>query len=448
MKKTICVALSIFWICASPFNLNTYAFEQADELLLTEISIDDNSLEIQEPTTEAEEPPTDDEPTYPDIPTDTQDIPDINDVSDPDLYEPVAEYIPVEDIELSEFNEEMYVKDIQNLSATVFPATATEQTVRYSSSNSAVAKVSQTGKLTAVGKGDCRIYVTCDNMSVYYDLKVKVKTESINVKSKYVVIKPDEQFNLESSVYPDDASQELKYKSKDDSIAVVGNDGIITAKSVGSTSIIVSNEDITILVNVMVSTDSKETTIHDANDNNIGNSNSDLDALTKRIKESNDKQIIVKGIEKIPSSVLKELYGTNKTLIVELDEYDITIKGQDISNANNEIYTKLNFSNTSNGLIVKLNDDNKLPGTISITLKNAPENYKYFYLVDEQNNDYQRLNSLANNEFKVSSVGEYLLSTKDMSRFKINIIWILGAIGVILLLSVIYIFTKKKHWFW
>lgn len=435
MKKTICGALSLLFICATPFNINTYAVEQDNGIFSAEISTDDISTETQEPLTE-----TEDEPTYPDKPQ-------IDNVDDPSIYEPVTEYIPVEDIELSEFNEEMYVKDTQSLSATVFPATATEQTIHYSSSNSSVAKVSSVGKLTAVGKGNCRIYVTCDNMSVYYDLKVKVKTESINVKSKYVVIKPDEQFNLESSVYPTDASQELKYKSKDESIAIVGADGIITAISVGSTSIIVSNDDTTILVNVIVSTDGEEMSSQDAIGSNNGNNNNS-DTLAKQIKESNDKLIVVKGLERISSSALKELYGTDKILTVELDDYDITIKGQDISNANNEISTKLDFSETSSGVFVKIADNEKLPGTISISLKNASDKYKYFYLVDENNNDFQRLNALSNNVFKISSVGKYLLSTKDMNRFKINIIWILGGIGVILILSIIYIFTKKKYWFW
>lgn len=58
------------------------------------------------------------------------------------------------------------------------------------------------------------------------------------------------------------------------------------------------------------------------------------------------------------------------------------------------------------------------------------------------------LNTLSNNTIKISSVGEYLLTEKNMNKFKINIVWVLGAAGVILLMSLIYIFTKKKYWFW
>ncbi len=114
-----------------------------------------------EPATEYVEPTTIelDEPTQNNgisIP-DTQEITDLPSVDISDEYEPVTEYIPVEDIELPEFNEEMYVKDTQNLSATIIPTNASEQKIRYTSSNTSVARISSIGKLTAVGKGSCKL---------------------------------------------------------------------------------------------------------------------------------------------------------------------------------------------------------------------------------------------------------------------------------------------------
>ena len=129
------------------------------------------------------------------------------------------------------------------------------------------------------------------------------------------------------------------------------------------------------------------------------------------------------------------------------DDYDLSIRGQDIFNANNEINTILDLSETSDGLLINMTDENKLPGTITVSLKNDPNTYKYFYLMNNSK-DYQMLNTLSNNTIKISSVGEYLLTEKNMNKFKINIVWVLGAAGVILLMSLIYIFTKKKYWFW
>jgi len=436
MNKLISIFMSALIIISIPLTINAYADEH-------DVNTEPDSEIVEQTNAEADEPAHNWDNSIPDTP----DIIDESPVDVPNLYEAVTEYIPVEDIELSDFNEEMYVKDTQDLSATIFPANASEQTVRYSSSNTSVAKVSSIGKITAVGKGSCRIYISCDNMTVYYDLRVKVKTESINVKSKYIVIKPNEQFQLEANVQPAEASQELSFKSNDDSVAVVGPDGVITAKSVGSTSVIVSNEDTTILVNIIVNEDGNGTTVQNKPDTDTSGKKDITDELTKQIKESIDNIVKVNGISKISSSALKELYGTDKTFTVMFDDYDLSIRGQDIFNANNEINTILDLSETSDGLLINMTDENKLPGTITVSLKNDSNTYKYFYLMNNSK-DYQMLNTLSNNTIKISSVGEYLLTEKNMNKFKINIVWVLGAAGVILLMSLIYIFTKKKYWFW
>ena len=62
------------------------------------------------------------------------------------------------------------------------------------------------------------------------------------------------------------------------------------------------------------------------------------DELTKQIKESNDNIVKVSGISKIYSSALRELYGTNKTLTVMFDEYDLSIRGQDILKLLSKLY--------------------------------------------------------------------------------------------------------------
>lgn len=444
MKRNICTTIFLYLICACLSCISTYAAEQSDDSSSEEVSTFIEVSVMPDPFVEPQEIPSEiDELEY----SDAASMPDISNTVDPSVYEPSAEYIPVEDIELSEFNHEMYVKDTQNLSATVYPTMATDQIVQYSSSNSSVATINRSGKLTAVGKGNCRIYVSCGNRSEYYELTVKVKTETINVKSKYVVMKPGSQYNIEAKVQPSEASQDLTYESKDASVAVVDKAGVITAKASGNSAIIVSNEDTSVLISVIVNTNANDTAIYDGEDTR-GDSNTSTDYLTKKIRNSSEQNIIVEGIDSIPSSALKELYGTDRTLTVKLNEYDISICGQDIYNANNEIDTELQLSTSNDGMLIKLNSKNELPGRISISLKKTNKNYKFFYLLDEQSHKYKRLNSLKNNTFEISSTGEYFLSTDDINQFNIDIVWILTGSGIILLLILIYIFTRKKYWFW
>ncbi|MBQ6039883.1 MAG: Ig-like domain-containing protein [Oscillospiraceae bacterium] len=436
MKKTICIALSALAFCAMPFHISAEEAEQ----LPPESSANPSVAETGEKPDQTDAPSPDlpvaaVEPLVTDYPYDSA------------FSIPETVYIPVESIELAEFKTKMYVEETQNLSATVSPSSATNHDVSYSSSNTRVATVSAGGKLTAVGKGTCQIYVSCDNYSVYYPLTVNVKTESIEVVSKFIVLKPGEQLDLEAAVQPAEAPQELKFKSDDDSVVQVSEGGILTAVATGSTSVIVSNEDDTILVNVIVSTDKEAALIQNPEESDDASDSQKSDSLAKQIRETNEREIIVKNLSCISSEVLKALYGTDKSLTVDLEEYTLSIRGQDIFNANNEINTKLELADMDSGMLVTLGEEN-LPGTISIALKNAPKKYKYFYLVSPRDGVYQALNSLSDNTFKVSSIGQYLLSTKNMNRRKINIVWVLGGIGVIFLLSLIYIFTKKKYWFW
>lgn len=113
---------------------------------------------------------------------------------------------------------------------------------------------------------------------------------------------------------------------------------MITAKSIGSTSVIVSNEDTTILVNIIVNEVGNGTTEQNTHDTDMSKIKDITDELTKQIKESNDNMVKVSGISKISSSALRELYGTNKTLTVMFDEYDLSIRGQDILKLLSKLY--------------------------------------------------------------------------------------------------------------
>lgn len=437
-KKAFIIAVFIMMLSMS-FANSVYAMEQKEPAHAAAGDIRyQEDFEVNLTPSEALEP-SNQETTV------DESSPKINNSSD--TKEIPTEHIPVEDIDLSDFRDKMYINEVQNLSAVVIPSNASEQKISYSSSDTSVAKVDYSGKLTAVGKGTCRIYATCDDMSVYYDLWVRVKTEAINVKSNYAVLKLGEQYNLEAKVQPPEASQSLKFKSKDESIATVSANGVITANSVGSTYVIVSNEDTTLQVNIIVNEEGKKSFEQSESNSKNRNNQVDTDELSKQIKNSEENIIKVQGINKISAAVLKELYGTEKMLVVSYDDYDLSIKGTDIINANNEINPLLRFSKTSNGTFLEFTDYGNLPGTISISLKRISDKYKYLYLIDE-NNNYIKLNDIGNNVVKISSTGKYLITNKKMERFKINVILILGSLGVFLILSLIYIFTKKRYWFW
>ena len=448
MKKITSLVLSLMLVCCSG---NVVSAENSDEKILsddiineseqqTEVTEIQNEPEITEISSETEiyEPVTE-ENTVTELPA----------VNDNEIKMPETEYVAVEDIVVSEFKDSMYVDETQNLSPTVFPPDATEQRFTYSTSNQSVARIDRLGKITAVGGGTCYVSVECGGLTVSYSLRVKIKTESISVKSRYIVLKPGQQFGLEAKVSPPGASQMIKYKSQNEDVASADENGIITANDNGSTSIVISNEDYTMSVNVIVNTDGKvnadDSKTNDINDSSIKSQ----DKLAEKIRNSAEETIVAGNVKKISSEVLRELYGTDKKLIIECDGYDIYLDGCDISNAENELFTELDFTETDKGIMLSQSEQYRLPGKISIKLRNSKSDYKYFYMCSNDGKSFRKLNALSgDNTFSINSAGDYLLTTERAESFRINIVWVLGAAGVILAMSVVYIFTKRKYWFW
>lgn len=75
-----------------------------------------------------------------------------------------GEYISVQDISLDKTELSLAENETYTLSATIFPASATDTSVEWSSSNDSVAKVVN-GKITAVAEGECIITATAGKTS-------------------------------------------------------------------------------------------------------------------------------------------------------------------------------------------------------------------------------------------------------------------------------------------
>lgn len=455
-KKITAAILSI--LVVTGLNISTVSAEENANAVSTDVIINEeqpdiNVTEKSEPAEEnpaVSEQPSEKPAEIPVIVTEIvyRDNPEqISDGLKYDMLE--TESIPVQDIVVSEFKDTMFIDETQNLSATVFPATATNNTVSYSSSDWSVAKVDKLGKVTAVGSGSCIISASCGGRRTSYNLTVKVKTEAVSVSSKYIVLKPTQKYELNAKAVPDNAPQLLKYKSQNTDVVTVDDKGVITAVNNGNTSVIITNDDYTMSVNVIVNTDGKSGSDKAVN-NDAGNKDSGVsDSVAEKIRNSAEETVNVSGVKTITSEALRALYGTDRTLVIECDNYDIRIFGRDIVNADHDFSTELNFTENEKGILLNQDKENRLPGKISIKLKDSSAEYRYIYLCGTDGDDLRKLNSVSGkNMFSISSTGEYLISESKAEHFRINIIWVIGAAGVILVMSVIYIFTKRKYWFW
>lgn len=132
------------------------------------------------------------------------------------------------------------------LEATVSPEFASNKSVEWSSSNEAVATVSQDGIVTAISKGFANITAKStdgSNISASCAVTVVKLVSSIYIDNTKISMKIGEQTTITAYAIPSDATNpHLRWYSEDESIATV-EDGVVTAVGVGTTYICVESTD-------------------------------------------------------------------------------------------------------------------------------------------------------------------------------------------------------------
>lgn len=147
----------------------------------------------------------------------------------------------VERIELEPAELQLKKGDSQTLTASIFPADATCQTLHWGTSDSKVASVDEDGKVTAVGNGSATVFVSSSDggYTAYCNVYVGTPLGSLSLDpGEYTLESIGSSFKIAPVFYPEDATDtEVSWTSADPKIASVSSDGSVTAIGPGTTAI-------------------------------------------------------------------------------------------------------------------------------------------------------------------------------------------------------------------
>ena len=143
---------------------------------------------------------------------------------------------------------DLYPNDTQRLTATVMPSDAENKIVSWESSRVSVATVSTDGLVTAKSKGKC--VITCkatDGSGVKAECQVNVNpilVAGILLDNSSLYLKKNESWQLTATVLPESADNKtVTWESSNTSVATDINNGLVTAKAIGTCTITCSATD-------------------------------------------------------------------------------------------------------------------------------------------------------------------------------------------------------------
>lgn len=161
-----------------------------------------------------------------------------------------AKVVVAESLVLSTTTATLTVGETLQLKASVFPENTTNKDIRWTSTNPDIADVSVSGLVSAIKEGDVQIIVSTtdgSNLSAICEISVNsqfVSITQIAISPSSVRLAVGETFNLEAQITPTDATNKIiNWSSTNSSVVTVDSYGQLTAKGVGSATIIASSQD-------------------------------------------------------------------------------------------------------------------------------------------------------------------------------------------------------------
>ncbi len=149
-------------------------------------------------------------------------------------------------VKLNYMEADVHMHQTLQLNATILPSTAHQEVV-WTSSNADVATVSESGLVTPISLGNAIITASTvdgSNKKAMCVITVlpAVATE-VHLNQTAAGLKIGQTLQLNATVIPSDASQEVEWKSSNTTVATVNSNGLVTAVNLGDATVTATTKD-------------------------------------------------------------------------------------------------------------------------------------------------------------------------------------------------------------
>ena len=161
--------------------------------------------------------------------------------------EVINDYVGVSSVRITSSINELNIGEEKDIKYEIIPTTASNKTVTWSSNNPSVVSVDNKGHIKALKPGSANISIVTDdgNKSTFITINVKetkIDVTSISLNSSKLSLVEGGTSQLKVTFNPSNATNKnVIYKSNNDEVASVSDDGVVTANSIGNTKIIVAS---------------------------------------------------------------------------------------------------------------------------------------------------------------------------------------------------------------
>jgi hypothetical protein len=370
----------------------------------------------------------------------------------------VSDTVDVEELEIGDYKDVMSVDETQEIAVTVLPQNATEQTVTYESSDESVLTVDSKGTVKGISAGKATVTVSAGGMTKRVSIRVREATAYIEVDSDYLVLKSGEVHQIRARAMPGGASQDIAYKSLNPKVARVTKTGVVKAQAMGSASILVSNDEMSAGITVIVNEVSAAPRVggvvgakaegSDGEDVVGEESGAEYAELLSLVNGLGRARVPVADYPTLTKKILSAIYAANADVELTGPDYSIGVAGGDIVNMENELATVVAFAERPDGVGFLLNRGRNLPGKVRLTVTDKELMKKYVYLYNDAKKKYELLDVRDGGSLTLDAGGEYLMTDEKISGFGIDPFIVGVAAAAVGAAIVVFIIAKRRYWFW